>query len=215
VKIRGYRIELGEIEAALCEHASVGQAVVMPREDTPGDVRLVAYLVARPQASIETAALRAYLRERLPDYMVPSGFMAMPVLPLNPSGKVDRKALPAPDTMRPSLATLYEAPRTEVESAIAAVWKDVLRVEKVGIHDNFFDLGGHSLLLIKVQAQLEEYLKRKLAIVELFQYPNIEALSRHLTIQEDISPERERIQEQAERQKRAISDRKDRRATRP
>ncbi|MBZ5569979.1 MAG: AMP-binding protein, partial [Acidobacteriia bacterium] len=213
VKVRGFRIELGEIEAALSEHAAVGQAVVVAREETPGDVRLVAYLVARPQATVETEKLRAYLRNRLPEYMVPSAFVVLPALPLNPSGKVDRKALPAPERGSEA-AVAYEAPRTEIESTIAAVWKEVLRVEKVGIRDNFFDLGGNSLLLIKVQARLGQCLNRKLAAVELFQYPSIEALSHHLASQEDMSPERERIQKQADRQKQAISrlrDQQDRR----
>jgi len=210
VKVRGLRIELGEIEAALSEHPTVGQAVVVSREDTPGDVRLVAYLVPRTGASPSVADLRVFLKDRLPEYMVPSAFVILPSLPLNPSGKVDRKALPEPDGVRSSLATRYEAPRTEVETMIADLWKDVLRLEKVGIHDNFFDLGGHSLLLVQVQARLERHLKRKLPVVDLFQYPSIATLSRHLTGDEDIAPARERIDSRADRQRQAMSRHRDR-----
>jgi amino acid adenylation domain-containing protein len=210
VKVRGLRIELGEIEAALSEHVTVGQAVVVSREETPGDVRLVAYLVPRADASPSVADLRVFLKDRLPEYMIPSAFVILPSLPLNPSGKVDRKALPAPERMRSSLATQYEAPRTEVEAMIAELWKDVLRLEKVGVHDNFFDLGGHSLLLVQVQARLERHLKRKLAVVDLFQYPSIETLSRHLTSDEDVAPARERIDSRADRQRQAMSRHRDR-----
>jgi len=210
VKVRGLRIELGEIEAALSEHPTVGQAVVVSREETPGDVRLVAYLVPRADASPSVADLRVSLKDRLPEYMVPSAFVILPSFPLNPSGKVDRKALPAPERMRSSLATQYEAPRTEVEAMIADVWKEVLRIEKVGVHDNFFDLGGHSLLLVQVQARLEQHLKRKLAVVDLFQYPSIETLSRHLTSEEDVAPAREYIDSRVDRQRHAMSRHRDR-----
>jgi amino acid adenylation domain-containing protein len=210
VKVRGLRIELGEIEAALSEHVTVGQAVVVSREEIPGDVRLVAYLVPRADASPSVADLRVFLKDRLPEYMIPSAFVILPSLPLNPSGKVDRKALPAPERMRSSLATQYEAPRTEVEAMIADLWKDVLRLEKVGVHDNFFDLGGHSLLLVQVQARLERHLKRKLAVVDLFQYPSIETLSRHLTGDGDVAPARERIDSRADRQRQAMNRHRDR-----
>jgi acyl carrier protein len=154
----------------------------------------VAYLVPRADASPSVTDLRVFLKDRLPEYMIPSAFVILPSLPLNPSGKVDRKSLPAPAGIRSSLATRYEAPRTEVEAMIADIWKDVLRLEKVGVHDNFFDLGGHSLLLVQVQARLERHLKRKLAVVDLFQYPSIETLSRHLTSDEDVAPAREHRQ---------------------
>ena len=205
VKVRGFRIELGEIEKALCEHIGVRQAAVIAREDTPGDMRLIAYLVPAAGDNPEDAILRQYLRDRLPDYMVPAAFAFVPSLPLTSSGKLDGKALPAPDSLRRSSAIQSEAPRSEIESLIAAIWKDVLRVDKVGIHDNFIDLGGHSLLLIKVQGRIEQQLNRKLDIVDLFQYPTIETLARHLTTQEDTSSERDRIRRQAERRKRAAN----------
>jgi len=218
VKIRGYRIELGEIEAVLAEHPSVAQAVTIAREDAPGDIRLVAYLTARAQATIDVGELRELLRSRLPEYMVPSAFVVLEAVPLNPSGKVDRKALPAPESARPSQAAAYEPPRTETEARIAAIWKEVLRVDQVGKYDNFFDLGGHSLLLIKVQGALEQEFGRKIAVVELFRCPTIDALARHLTTVEDVSPERDRIQQLADRQKAAINRMRkqaDRRDTRP
>ena len=213
VKIRGYRIELGEIEAVLSEHPSVAQAVTIAREDVPGDIRLVAYLAARAQATIDVGELRELLRSRLPEYMVPSSFVILQAVPLNPSGKVDRKALPAPESARPSeMAAAFEPPRTETEARIAAIWREILRVDQVGKYDNFFDLGGHSLLLIKVQGALELEFGRKIAVVELFRSPTIDALARHLTMVEDISPERDRIQQLANRQKAAINRMREQRA---
>jgi len=213
VKIRGFRIELGEIEAALAEHPTVGQAVVVAHEESTGDVRLVAYVVSRPQATVEAAGLRTYLRDRVPEYMVPSAFVILDSLPLAPSGKVDRNALPAAESTALSSMAPYEAPRNPMEAAIASIWKEVLRLEKVGIHDNFFDLGGHSLLLIQVQTRLEQQMQRKVEYVDLFQYPKIEALSRHLECDEDVSQTRERIYSRADRQRQALRrqrDRKDR-----
>jgi amino acid adenylation domain-containing protein len=203
VKVRGFRIELGEIEASLSQHGSVRQAAVIAREDTPGDVRLFAYLVPAAGDNPSDADLRRFLRDRLPDYMVPAAFVVVPSLPLTSSGKLDTKALPVPDAV--PRASQYVAPRSEIESAIAALWKEVLRVDKVGVHDNFFDLGGHSLLLIKVQGRIEQHLNRKLEIVDLFQYPTIETLARHLTSRDDISSERDRIRIRAERQKQAAN----------
>lgn len=188
VKMRGFRIELGEIEAGLCEHSSIRQAAVIAREDAPGDVRLTAYLVTAAGDNPADADLRRFLRDRLPDYMIPAAFVVVPSLPLTSSGKLDMKALPVPDALRPSSAIQYEAPRSEIESAIAAMWKEVLRVDQVGVHDNFFDLGGHSLLLIKVQGRIEQHLNRNLEIVDLFRYPTIETLAHHLTTQALAQP---------------------------
>ncbi|HYH80783.1 MAG TPA: amino acid adenylation domain-containing protein, partial [Longimicrobium sp.] len=142
VKIRGFRIELGEVEARLAEHDAVREAVVMAREDEPGDRRLVAYYVA--ESVVDAQSLRAHLAERLPEYMVPAAFVHLERLPLTPNAKLDRKALPAPDGA--SYATRgYEAPEGETEAALAEVWAEVLGVDRVGRHDNFFELGGHSL----------------------------------------------------------------------
>ena len=154
VKVRGYRIELGEIESALAEHPEVKQAVVIVREDKPGDVRLVGYLVHRPGEEATESELRKHLRVRLPDYMIPQHFMSLEALPLTPNAKIDRRALPPPTAVVRE-GEEHVAPRTEVEKLVAEIWKTSLAVEKVGVHDNFFNLGGHSLLSLSVISQLE------------------------------------------------------------
>jgi amino acid adenylation domain-containing protein len=176
VKIRGFRIELGEIEAVLNEHPRVRQAIAMVREDEPGDKRLVAYVVADGAAPPSAAELRNCAALKLPQYMVPSACVVLGALPLSPNGKVDRAALPAPDGTR-QLEGAFVAPRSETEAKIAAVWRELLRVEHVGIRDNFFDLGGHSLLLMRVRARLSEELGPVVSLVDLFQYPTVEALA--------------------------------------
>ena len=153
VKLRGHRIELGEIEANLAKHTQVAQALVVVREDQPGDMRLVAYVVARGLAP-DVAALREHLRSTLPDYMLPQHFVLLEALPLLPNGKTNRQALPAPAETAASVTAL-EAPRTALELAIAEVWQELLGVAQVGLRDNFFDLGGHSLLAMKAVAAIE------------------------------------------------------------
>ena len=149
VKIRGFRIELGEIESALSEHPGVRDVAVVARGDAPGAKRLVAYLVASSPAP-EISALREHLKQMLPEYMVPSVFVFLEKMPLTISGKIDRKALPAPEQQRPELGDLYVAPRTEAEKKLAAIWSQALRVEQVGVNDNFFELGGDSILSIQI-----------------------------------------------------------------
>jgi amino acid adenylation domain-containing protein len=157
VKIRGFRIELGEIEATLLETPGVAQALVLAREDEPGDKRLVAYVVAAAGEQLQPEALQLLLKVKLPGYMVPSAFVVLQALPLTPNGKVDRKALPAPDGSRQS-AKQYVAPSTETEQKLAAIWAQVLKVDKVGVHDNFFELGGHSLLAMKTLSRVSRQL---------------------------------------------------------
>jgi amino acid adenylation domain-containing protein len=149
VKIRGFRIELGEIESVLLQHSAVRSAVVMAREDEPGVKRLAAYVVTS-QPAPEVSILREHLKKKVPDYMVPAAFVFLEALPLTASGKVDRKALPVPESQRPELTRRYVAPRTAAEKTLSAVWSRALRLEKVGIEDNFFELGGDSILSIQI-----------------------------------------------------------------
>jgi amino acid adenylation domain-containing protein len=178
VKIRGFRIELGEIEAVLSQHPAVAEAVVVARENRPGDRYLAGYL--RPVAAApDVTEIRAFLKDRLPDYMMPS-LTILAAFPLTPNGKVDRRRLPEPDGRRAAARPLFLAPGSELERTIATVWRDVLRLDEVGLDDNFFDLGGHSLLLVQVQVRLRIALAREIPIVEMFQYPTIRAMSTHL-----------------------------------
>jgi amino acid adenylation domain-containing protein len=156
VKIRGFRIELGEIEAALVEHPIVRDVVVVVREDTPEDKRIVAYVVLNQECATPADELRRELKEKVPSFMIPSAFVVLDALPLTTNGKIDRKALPAPDHARPDLAGTFVAPRTPIEEMIAAIWAQVLKLEKVGIHDNFFSLGGHSLLATQVAHRVRD-----------------------------------------------------------
>ena len=148
VKIRGYRIELGEIESALNEHAGVEDSVVVARErDSSGEKELVGYIVANQDSVASASELRSLLRQKLPDYMIPSWFVFLDALPLTPNGKMDRNALPPPDDERPLLDQGFLVPRTEIEELVAQIWREVLQCDKIGVHDNFFELGGHSLWL--------------------------------------------------------------------
>jgi acyl carrier protein len=155
VKIRGFRVELGEIEAALVGHPAVREAAVLAREDGPGERRLVAYVAILQEQEAAAGELRAFLKERLPDHMLPAAFVTLAALPLNSSGKIDRRALPAPDAARPALAAAYVAPSTPAEEGVAAIWCEVLGLDRVGVDDDFYELGGHSLLLPQVMHRLK------------------------------------------------------------
>jgi natural product biosynthesis luciferase-like monooxygenase protein len=179
VKVRGHRIELGEIEAVLTEHAGVREAVAIIREETPGDVRIVAY-VTPASTSVSPEELRDYLSDHLPEFMVPSHVVALEALPLTPNAKIDRKALPAPETSSLTAAAPFESPATNLEQSIAEIWRDVLSTARVGLDDNFFDLGGHSLLAIRVHGRLRSMLQRDLSITDLFRHPTVRLLAGHL-----------------------------------
>ncbi|MCC6606150.1 MAG: LLM class flavin-dependent oxidoreductase [Anaerolineae bacterium] len=184
MKLRGYRVELGEIETVLAAHPDVDQAVVVPHEETPEDIRLVAYYIP-PIA--ESAALRHYLRERLPEYMIPAAFVPLEELPLTANGKVNRQALPKgiPAIHGGDSPVGFVAPRSQVEQQIAEIWLQALKLEKVGVYDNFFDLGGHSLLMAQVHSQLRERHGYDLPLVRLLEHPTISDLAKFLTAERD------------------------------
>ncbi|QAT87000.1 Linear gramicidin synthase subunit C [Corallococcus coralloides] len=188
VKIRGLRIELGEIESSLEKHPTVRQAVVLAREDRPGQKRLVAYVTGK-DAKPEGAALRTYLLERLPEYMVPSNIVVLERMPLSPNGKADRKALPAPEAGGADPSRPFVAPGTAIEQQIAQAWKDLLHVERVGLDDPFFELGGNSLLALQLHRRLTAELGVTLALTDLFQYPTVRALAARLSRREDTPSE--------------------------
>ena len=183
VKIRGFRIEPGEIEARLAEHPGVREAVVLPREDAPGDKRLVAYTTTRPGAAPPGAeALRAHLAASLPEYMVPAAYVALDALPLTANGKLDRQALPAPDSSA-FAARGYEPPVGETEERLALIWADVLKLERVGRRDNFFELGGHSLLAVRLLSRTGAIFNTNLPLSTVFHSPTIAALAEALQSQ--------------------------------
>jgi len=187
VKVRGTRMELGEIEAALRAHPAVAETVAAVRDDAPGGRQLVAYLVpvAGSQAGGPSASeLRRFLAERLPEAMIPAAFVPLAALPLNRNGKVDRKALPAPDAGRLRLDSAYAPPRTPDEKTLAAIWQEVLGHDRIGVDDNFFELGGSSLLLVEIEARLREAFHRDIPIVEMFRHPTIRSLAEALEAQE-------------------------------
>ncbi|MEH2088568.1 non-ribosomal peptide synthetase [Nostoc sp.] len=186
VKIRGFRVELGEIETFLGQHPNVRENVVVVQQEQADNVQLVAYVVAKTEVVPSISELRSFLKGKLPDHMIPSAFVVLKNLPLAPSGKVDRKALPKPDNLRPELETAYVSPRNEIERTVADIWQKVLKVEKVGIKDNFFDLGGHSLNVLQVYSKVRELLKADLAITDLFKYPTINSLSQYLSQKDNI-----------------------------
>jgi len=171
VKVRGFRIELGEIEAELMQHPEVSECVVLAREDEPGTKRLVAYVVGEKQATPKVTELRNWMKERLPEYMVPAAFVTVPAIPVTANGKVDRRALPMPEASRPELEQEYVAPRTPAEETLARIWADVLQLERVGVHDNFFELGGHSLLATQVTARIRDLLHLEVPLLKIFEFP--------------------------------------------
>ena len=172
VKVRGFRIELGEIETVLITHPQVSEAVVIDSDDIPGSKRLVAYVVTREKSDIRNQ-LRSFLKQKLPDYMVPSAFVILDALPLTPNGKIDRRGLPKPDQTRPDVEANYVAPQSDVERSIAAVWQEVLHLENIGIHDNFFEIGGHSLIATQIISRLRQVFQMELSVRTLFEAPTI------------------------------------------
>ncbi|RKH40016.1 amino acid adenylation domain-containing protein [Corallococcus sicarius] len=194
VKVRGFRIELGEVEAALAQHPEVRDCIVDARDDGAGQKRLVAWVVGAWPKSLDLTALRGFLKDRLPEYMVPTRWVALEALPLTPSGKVNRKALPAPEGGRDSTRA-WVGPRTPLELQLVRIWEEVLGVHPVGVRDNFFELGGHSLLTLRLQSAIRSRLGRPLPVSALFQNATVEHLA--ALLRDDTAPWTPMVQLQA------------------
>jgi len=177
VKVRGFRIELGEIETVLARYPGLQAVAATVYQAAPMDQRLVAYVVMQEKAEVGEQELRLYLKEKLPDYMVPSAFVFIDAMPLTRSGKLDRARLPTPEFSRPDE---YVAPRTPVEEKMAGIWAEVLRLDRVGVHDNFFDLGGHSLLATRAISKIRDIFHAELALRKVFEFPTVAGLSSHI-----------------------------------
>ena len=206
VKIRGFRIELGEIEAALAGHPLVREAVAVAREDAPGDKRLVAYVVPAGGESAPAGELRAFLKVKLPEYMIPSAFVSLERLPLTPNGKLDRRALPppGPDVVSEG-GRPFVAASTEFERTVARVWQEVINVERIGVDDNLFDLGAHSLHIVQALEKLNRSLGADLSVTELFQYPTVGSFAKHLSRELNEQPLARKVQDRARRQREALA----------
>jgi amino acid adenylation domain-containing protein len=200
VKIRGYRIELGEVEAALVSLSGVKEGVAAAREERKGDIRLVGYVTMHQGVTFDEDAARTAMRSKLPEYMVPNAFAVLDALPLTPNGKVDRKALPQPTVERPPRASTAESVMTPPQRRVAALWREMLDVDSVGLHDNFFDIGGHSLLLVKLHVALKREFTTDVALVELFQHTTVHAQAARMTRQRSAEGALARANQRAMRQ---------------
>lgn len=207
VKIRGYRIELGEIEARLSAMTEIREAVVIARQGESGDARLIAYLIGEA-AAVPDSTLREALREELPDFMVPSAFVFLDRYPQTPNGKIDRKALPEPNKTRARSAADYKPPGSDLELTIAETWKDVLYLDQVGLDDNFFDLGGHSLLVVQAHRKLREVISSPLGLTDLYRFPTIRGLVEHLSSDGGAGEQAEKSLARGEKRRQALGRRR-------
>ncbi len=203
VKVRGFRIELEEIEAHLLDHPHIQQAAVVAHATAAGETRLVGYVVPHKGKTIDPPQVRQFLKERLPDYMVPPLILVLEALPLTPSGKVDRKALPAAESLQKERPK-FVAPTSGVEQQVAELWKEILQVDAVGVNDNFFDLGGHSLNVIQLQTRVKEVFHRDIAVVDLFKYPTVSAFAKFLSDGHDSVVKSEEARQRAAKQRSAL-----------
>jgi acyl carrier protein len=192
IKVRGFRVELDDVEMAILWHPMVKKCAVRVYQDQGGRNRLAAYLIA--DEGMSSSTIRSFLRDRLPEYMIPSDFVMVDALPLTPAGKIDRRALPLPDRTRPDLDSTFVAPRTETESLIAKIWSQILGVEQVGVYDNFFDLGGHSLMATQILSRLRNVANVEIPLRAMYENPTIanlaeavEAATRNLFLQAEHS----------------------------
>lgn len=188
VKIRGFRIEPGEIEARLNQHPQIVTSLVLVHKESPGNEHLMAYLVTTQTPPPTITELRHFLQIKLPDYMIPAAFIYLDAFPLLPNGKIDRRALPAPDRSRPDLAAGYSAPVTPIEETLADIWSGILGIDHIGIHDNFFELGGNSLLAVRLTARIQKQFDINIPLANLFQGATIESLARILERQTVLMP---------------------------
>jgi amino acid adenylation domain-containing protein len=207
VKIRGFRIETGEIEAVVSQHPGIRDVVVVAREDNPGEKRLVAY-VTPVKEKLTNSELRQWLSEKIPHYMIPAVFEFLADLPLNANGKIDIKALPVPTGIQTQLEIAYQAPQTEAEQTISLIWQEFLHLDKVGIHDNFFDLGGHSLLIAQVHSKIRMAFTKDLSMVDMFKYPTISSLAKYLGQERNEGPTYQMVHDRVSQQKEALSKQK-------
>jgi len=205
IKLYGNRIEIGEVEVALRQHPHVREAAVATKKDAFGNMRLVAYVVPEQEQTVTVESLRRFTADKLPDYMVPAVFVTLKELPLTHNEKIDRRALPEPDRIRPEMDQAYVAPSTSLERTLTEIWCQVLGLERVGIYDNFFDLGGTSILAVKLIELVERAIKTELPIVKLFQYPNINLLGKYLDQGASAQPSYEKVQDRAQRRRAAFS----------
>ena len=188
VKIRGFRIELGEIESVLSHHPNVERVVVIVREDRPGDKKLVAYVILKPDQDLVLSELRAHLEQSLPEYMVPSMFVRMQSFPVTANGKIERRALPAPDWSHLAAAN-KNTPSDHLELILVRVWENVLGIPNLGVDDNFFDLGGHSLLAVRLLSEVEKVVRRRIPLASLFRGPTVASLAKLIREGSESDPE--------------------------
>jgi acyl carrier protein len=205
VKVRGHRIELGEIESLMMASGLVKEAVVVMREEEEGEKRLAAYAVRKEgikEVELQKV-MREYLRERVPGYMMPAAIVELTEMPLTSNGKVNRRALPQPEYKRFDLDGDFVSPRNKIEETICALWREVLKIDQISIYDNFFDLGGHSLLLTQVYAKLRDLFARELTMLDMFKYASISSLAEYLSEDgiEELPPVQ--FQDRAKKQKEA------------
>ena len=205
IKLYGKRIEIGEIEVILRQHPELREVAVAAREDVFGNSRLVGYVVPEPGQKPTVESLRRFIRDKLPDYMVPAVFVTLKALPLTHNEKIDRRALPEPDRARPEMEQAYVSASTALERTLSETWCQVLGLERVGVHDNFFDLGGTSILAVKLIDLVEGALTIELPIVKLFQYPNINLLAKYLSQSQSDRPSYEKVRDRAERRRAVFS----------
>ena len=205
VKVRGFRIELGEIEFVLSQHPLVRQIAVSAKEDAFGSMRLVGYIVPKTGENPSVESLRSFLGDKLPYYMIPDIFVYLEALPLTPNEKIDRKALPDPEETRPDLEQNFVAPTTNFEKSLADIWSQVLKLDRVGVEDNFFDLGGNSLLSVQVSARLQQVLGLEVSVIKLFQYSTIRTLSGYLNDTQSDQQIYQKAEDRAVRRRAALS----------